>query len=330
MAMVKRGFGLNGKSYYTNVNTPQDVSLQFTVTPTNGLGVTSVKSNGYVRNVFMHTSTTPTANEGYTNPNPANGYALVQFYNPFNYYLNGYSQLIGPSTGSVKIDNSALTAGAAYVISTLGDSTLAQWQAVGLPAGITPAVGVSFIATAVGAGANTSTSRVSTPLSSGILDVQCFGNPSLSSYPSNISVNGGAWVMLQFLGASVTIAAYTPAGTNSAPTFTGSALAAHSHDFLVKGGQAASTSNNIANYAGPLIGKEEATDATYAGGSAANGGVQTASAGTPAGTVSAPTFTGTQATLTGTIALAPAAPTTGTIVCVKFSYDASSDTIDGL
>lgn len=296
---VVRGFGLNGKSIYENVAKPQVVNLQFTVTPTNGLGVTSVKSNGYVRNVFMHTSTTPAANDGYTNPNPANGYALVQFTNNFNYYLSGYTQFISPTTSSIKIDNAALTVGSAYVISTLGDATAAQWLAVGVPPGITPAVGVSFIATATGAGsANSSTSRVSTPTSSGIVGVEVVGTPSTMLASSNIASNGGAWLMLQFLGG----------------TFTGSALAAHSHDFLVKGGQAASTTNNIAAYAGPLIGKEAATDATFAGGSSTNGGVQTASAGTPA----------------GTIAYAAAAPTTGTIVCMSFKYDGSTVTIDGL
>lgn len=295
---VVRGFGLNGKSYYTNVAKPSDVNLQFTVTPTNGLGVTSLKSNGYVRNVFMHTSTTPAANDGYTNPNPANGFALVQFTNNFNYYLNGFAQFVAPTTGSIKIDNSALTAGTAYVITTLGDSTTDQWQAVGLPAGITPAVGVSFIATAVGAGANTSTSRVSTPTTSGIVGVEVVGTPNTMLASSNIAQNGGAWLLLQFMGSA----------------FTGDALAAHSHSFLVKGGQAASTTNNIAAYAGPLIGKEQATDATFAGGSATNGGVQTASAGTPAGTMS----------------LAAAAPATGTVVCMKFSYDASSVTVDGI
>lgn len=298
--MVKRGFGINGKSYYSNVNTPQDVNLQFTVTPTNGLGVTSVKSNGYVRNVFMHTSTTPAANNGYTNPNPANGLCVVQFYNPFNVFLNCQAQIIAPSTGSVKIDNGAtLTPGGAYVISTLGDATAAQWLAVGVPPGVTPAVGVSFIAIATGGGSgNVSTSRVSTPASSGVVAVEMFGDPSASSFTSSIGVNGGAWAMLQFSGG----------------TFTGDALAAHSHSFLVKGGQAASTTNNIAAYAGPLIGKEQATDATFAGGSATNGGVQTASAGTPSGALS----------------VVASAPTAGTIVCLKFSYDGSSDTIDGL
>lgn len=306
---VVRGYGLNGKSIYENVAKPMVTNLQFTVTPTNGLGVTSVKSNGYVRNVFMHTSTTPAANDGYTNPNPANGFALIQFTNNFNFYLSSYAQFIAPVTGSVKIDNSALTPGAAYVISTLGDASLATWQGVGLPVGITPAVGVSFIATGTGGSGNTSTSRVSTPTTSGIVGVEVVGTPNTMLASSNIAQNGGAWLLLQFMGNS---------GTISAPTFTGTAMTAHSHDFLVKGGQAASTTNNIAAYAGPLIGKEAATDATFAGGSAVNGGVQSASAGTPAGTISAPTFSG---------ANAATAPATGTVVCLSFKYDGSSVSI---
>lgn len=48
----------------------------------------------------------------------------------------------------------------------------------------------------------------------------------------------------------------------------------HAHDLLVKGGQAASTTNNIANYATAILGKQEATDATFAGSaSATKGGV---------------------------------------------------------
>jgi hypothetical protein len=293
-----RGFGLNGKSTYENVVKPSVVNLQFTVTPSNGLGVTSVKSNGYVRNVFMHTSTTPAANDGYTNPNPANGFALVQFNNNFNYYLNGMAQFIPPTTGSIKIDNSALTAGAAYVITTLGNASLAKWLSIGVPPGITPAVGVSFIATGTGGAGDVLTSRVSTPLTSGITGVEVVGTPNTMLSSSNIATNGGAWLLLQFLGGS----------------FAGTELAAHSHGFLVKGGQAAATTNVIAAYAGPLIGKEAATDATFAGGSATNGGVQTATAGTPAGTMS----------------LAAAAPTTGSVICMSFKYDASSVTVDGL
>ncbi len=292
-----RGFGLNGKSYYTNVAMPKDINLTFTVTPTNGLGVTSLKSNGYVRNVFMHTSTTPTANDGYTNPNPAAGYALIQFKNNFNYYLNGFTQFQAPTTGSVKIDNSALTAGVAYVISTLGNASTATWQGVGLPVGITPAVGVSFIATGTGGSGNTSTSRVSTTTTSGIYGVELVGNPSVSLASSNIASSGGAWLLCQFM----------------APTFTGSALASHTHDLLLKNAAVADGATTRVNAGANLLGANTGGDLTVTGGGA-NGGVVLASAGTPA----------------GTLALGITAPTTGTVVTMTFRYDGSSVTIDGI
>lgn len=324
-----RGFGLNGKSLYTNVAKPQDVSLQFTVTPTNGLGITSLKSNGYVRNVFMHTSTTPTANDGYTNPNPAAGYALVQFKNNFNYYLGGFAQMRTPTATSTAIDNSALTIGLAYVITIVGDASLATWQAIGVPPGVTPAVGVSFVALTVGAGSNTSTSRVQVPTTSGVFGVEVVGNPSVSLSSSNIASNGGAWVLLQFMGATFTAGAYTPAGTNSVPTFTGSALGSHTHDLLLKNAAVADGATTRVNAGTNLLGANTGSDITVAG-AGANGGIVNASAGTPAGTVSAPTFTGTAASLTGTLALGLAAPATGSVISMTFKYDGSSVTIDGL
>lgn len=313
---VARGFGLNGKSYYTNVTKPQDINLQFTVTPTNGLGITSLKSNGYVRNVFMHTSTTPSANDGYTNPNPANGYALIQFTNNFNYYLNGYKQVQSPTTGSIKIDNTALTAGVAYVITTLGDASAATWQGVGLPLGLTPAVGVSFIATGTGGSANVSTSRVSTTLNSGIIGMEMVGNPGVMLSSTNLPSYGGAWALVQFLGLTVS-------GTISAPVFTGSALANHSHSLFLKNAAVADGATARVNAGTNLLGANTGSDITVAGGAATNGGIVNASAGTPAGTNSAPEFTSTSS-------IAPAAPTTGSIICVRFSYDASSVTIDGI
>lgn len=358
---VARGFGLNGKSIYTNIAKPMDINLQFAVTPTNGLGITSLKSNGYVRNVFMHTSTTPTANDGYTNPNPANGYALIQFKNNFNYYLNGYAQAQVPTATSTKIDNSALTAGLAYVITIVGNSTLAQWQAIGLPPGITPAVGVSFIAIAVGAGANTSTSRVQLPTTSGVFGVEVVGNPSVSLASSTIATNGGAWLLLQFMGATFTAGAYTPAGTisaptftgsaasltgtNSVPTFTGSALGNHTHDLLLKNAAVSDGATTRVNAGANLLGANTGGDLTITG-AGANGGVVNASGGTPAGTISAPiftagaytpagtnsvpVFTGSAGSLTGTLALGIAAPATGSIISLMFRYDGSSVTIDGL
>lgn len=215
---VVRGFGLNGKSTYTNVTKPQDVSLTFTVTPTNGLGVTSVKSNGYVRNVFMHTSTTPTSNDGYLNPNPANGYCWVQFTNNFNYFLGGFARLTAATATSTKIDNSVLVIGQAYVITVVGNASLATWQAVGVPPGVTPAVGVSFIAITVGAGGNALTSRVQVPTSSAVAVVETVGDPATMIANSSIATNGGAWVMVQFLASALTPVA-PAAGTVITMTF---------------------------------------------------------------------------------------------------------------
>lgn len=314
---VVKGFGINGKSYYTNVCKPCVVHTQFTVDATNGLGITSLKSNGYVRNVFMHTSTTPSANDGVTNPNPLAGFAMVQLTNNFNYYLGGFAGFVSPSTGSIKIDNSAMTTGQVYIISTLGNATLAKWQTIGVPVGVTPAVGVSFVALSNGGAGNTLTSRVSTPSVSGIGAVEVIGLPNTMIANSSASVNGGAYLFLQFLAPS-------GSGTIAAPTFTGSALATHNHDFTVIGGQAASTTNDIAAYAGPLIGKEAATNATFVGAnSGTNGGVVGITAGTPAGTISAPVFTSTSV-------FAVTAPAAGSLVDLTFYFDGSSVTVDGI
>lgn len=334
---VARGFGINGKSFYSNICKPTEVNLQFTVTPTNGLGITSLKSNGYVRNAFMHTSTTPAANDGYTNPNPANGYLFLQLKNNFNAFIGSRYAIVPPNSGSdVKIDNSAMTAGLVYVITTLGNATLAKWQAIGVPPGVTPAVGVSFVALTNGGAGNTLTSRVQVPLVSGVAGLEPIGLPdTMDSYP--LAQYAGQWLTMQFLGVSGSSAAATFTGSalgTHTHVFTGDALAAHNHNLIVKGGQAPSTTNNLANYAGPLLGKEEATDATYIGAnSATSGGVVSGSAGTPAGTnaaTSAGTPAGTISAAAFTGAMALVAPATGSIVSLKLYFDGSSVTVDGL
>lgn len=192
---VARGFGINGKSYYSNVCKPIDVNLNFIVDSTNGngLGVRSLKSNGYVRNVFMHTSASPGSNDGALNPNPALGYALVQFKNNFNYYLGGFSGQVAPVAGS---NLTSATAGGAYVITALGTATAAQWLAAGVPAGVTPSVGVSFIAIATGTIGGSATVKVPGVLLATTVSV--VGDPNLSLNNSHISPNGGAYVLLQF------------------------------------------------------------------------------------------------------------------------------------
>lgn len=192
---VARGFGLNGKSLYTNVTKPMEVYCNFVVDSTNGngLGIRSLKSNGYLQSVFMHTSATPGVVAGVTNPNPSVGYALVTFQNNFNYYLGGFSGEIVPlaSTNLTSTVNHS-----PYVITSVGTTTLAQWQAKGLPQGFTPAVGQAFIATATGALGGTGT--IGAPGVPTTLVISAVGDPNTTIANANIAQNGGAQVLLQF------------------------------------------------------------------------------------------------------------------------------------
>ncbi len=199
---VSRGFGLNGKSLYTNVTTPQYVWTTFTVTATNGLGVTSVKSNGYVEYVFMHTSTTPTAStNGITNPNPADGFAVVKFKNNFYAFLGVRGSVVAPATSTT---TTSTTINSSFIITALGTATLAQWQAVGLPLGFTPTVGQSFVATATQSIGGSAT--VGVPGVSNVAAISLVGDPGVMLNNASISPNAGAQVQLlfqDFAGAAV-------------------------------------------------------------------------------------------------------------------------------
>jgi hypothetical protein len=257
---VARGFGLNGKSIYANVCKPEIVFANFTVDATNGngLGIRSLKSNGYIEHVYMNstaaftgtshtsvlidgiasgtsslvvgmpvqgsgipagatiasivssssinlsvaTSTSTTGSityQGVGSPNPAAGYALIQFKNNFNYYLGGFSGFVSPVSGTPILVTTGVTAGLSYVIVSVGTTTLAQWQKLGLPLGVTPAVGVSFVApattTATGSGV------IEVQSNSGIVSVEAIGDSKLS-INSNIASNAGQYLLLQFLGAT--------------------------------------------------------------------------------------------------------------------------------
>ena len=129
------------------------------------------------------------------------GAFIVQLQDAYHFAYCGCKSIVSPVSGtSLKIDNSALTAGTPYIITTLGNSTAAQWQALGLPNGIKPAVGASFIANSVGAGANTSTSRVMTTAvaGSGITTIETIGDPNQSIAPDLTKSQGfGAQFILQ-------------------------------------------------------------------------------------------------------------------------------------
>jgi len=85
---------------------------------------------------------------------------------------------------------------------TTSDTNLADWQAVGLPAGLTPTVGQSFIAAATGAGGSTGTAIA--PGVSGITSIEVIGDPNQSFYslPQGPTAHPGGWILVQFLAAT--------------------------------------------------------------------------------------------------------------------------------
>lgn len=271
------------------------IKAKFTVDSADaaGKGITGLVAQG-IDAIYMHTSTTPYVD----NPNPIAGYILAKFSKGFNSFQSLASTIVPPQSGSsLLVASAGLSVGTVYVITILGTTTQAQWEVLGVPAGITAVLGLAFVAIATSC---TGTGAVQVPKSGGaaIVSIQPVGDPNVGS----LDDGSAGWI---------TLACYKAGGSVAAPTFTGSALGTHAHDLLIKGGQAASTTNDIAAYAGPILGKEQATDATILGSaSAANGGVIAASAGTPAGTNSAPAFTGTNAL---------GAPVDGSIIELCFS-----------
>ncbi len=256
-------------------------------------------------NLSAATSTSTTGSITYQavgSPNPASGVAIIQLADNYNRFFNGYGSICSPNSGSsILVASAGVVINTLYVITIVGTTSLAGWQSIGLPVGITPAVGVAFVASVTGTVSGTGAVQVPAVAGSGISAIDFVGlpNTTISSSAANVpGISSGAYIVARFL----------------APAFSGSALGSHTHDFLIKGGQAGSTTNDVAIYAGPVIGKEEAADATILGAnSAASGGVVAASAGTPA----------------GSLALAAAAPAAGSLISFGLYVSNSSIIVQG-
>lgn len=163
----------------------------------NGLGVSSLKGPG-IANVFMHTSQTPATG----NPNPAAGRIVVALQDNYNGFFGSFFSILSPNSGTGI--SSGLTAGNPYTVTVLGNTTLAQWQVAGVPVGITPAVGVSFIALAT---SFTGTGRVQVPLNSGISSLEFIGTPNTTITSKAAQVLGsssGAFLVGHFLSGKTT------------------------------------------------------------------------------------------------------------------------------
>lgn len=191
----------------------------------NGLGIRSLKGP-YVQNVFMHTSVTPGAGNSnpaspgivVTNPNPQSGIIVVQLQDNYNRLLSGCFSLVTPLGSSVSVNGANLTAGHPYVITSLGSpaATSADWAALGLPVGVTPAVGASFIAAATGHG--TSAALVAPPAATGtqILQIETIGDANQSIAPTLTAGQGfGAQIIFQCMSSSANASILTAPANNS-------------------------------------------------------------------------------------------------------------------
>lgn len=201
--VLKNQFGETSINVITGGSNQIDCNFIVDSTNGNGLGVRSLKGSGCAH-VYMHTSATAAAG----NPNPAAGYILVQLANNYSGYIGGYSGFVSPVSGSNVNISSGLTQFNPYVITSVGTSTAANWQAVGLPAGLTPTVGQSFIATTSSAG--TGTGVVQAPLSTGsnTLYIDVIGDANQS-----VSATSGANILMRVMGGSIPIALPSPSPT---------------------------------------------------------------------------------------------------------------------
>lgn len=88
---------------------------------------------------------------------------------------------------------------------TVYSTNLADWQGVGLPKGIIPAVGAAFVATATGySTGGGSTGLVMAPGLSGVSSIEVIGDPNqtISPVPMGGSPHVGGFVLVQFLAAT--------------------------------------------------------------------------------------------------------------------------------
>jgi hypothetical protein len=194
---------------------PVQLDCNFIVNPLDPAGVMELKGPG-IEAVYM-ASLAPSA----SNPNPAAGYILVKLQDNYNKYYFGGAQFNVPSEGAaINIDaaGAALTPGQVYLIDSVGTSTEADWQAVGLPIGMVPAQYTPFVALATGAGVGTGTVKVPFAAGAAISHIETIGNVDAtikSSAPVIAGVQSGSYILLQCLGATAvgdtTLVATAPA-----------------------------------------------------------------------------------------------------------------------
>lgn len=209
---------INRGHFYAPHVMPVLLDCNFIVDSTNGngFGVRALKGQG-IDAVFMATSATPGRTRlGYLNPNPQAGVILVKLSNNYNRYFSGTAGFVAPLSGTPL---TSVTAGTAYVIVALGTATQAQWVTLGLPPGITPALGCAFIAITSASIPGSGAVEVPATAGSNIDHIEPVGDPNTTLMPTPLgaSPNIGGWLVLNCIKANALTA--PAAGTSIGLTF---------------------------------------------------------------------------------------------------------------
>lgn len=192
--MANRNWASGGKIYSMHVS-PVMIDCRFEIDVDAANGIANLKGPA-ISAVYSHsTAATPSS------PNPAAGTIVIRLSDNYQGLYSGVKAHIQSalSGSDVKIDNSAMTAGVAYTITTLGNASATKWHTIGVPAGVTPAVGVSFVALSNGGAGNVLTSRVqASATTSTVASIEIVGQANLSLNPTASANQGyGGQIILQ-------------------------------------------------------------------------------------------------------------------------------------
>lgn len=198
---------------------PVWLNCDFVVDSTNGngLGLRSLKGKG-IQAVYMHTSATPAA----LNPNPPAGFAYVQLQDHYNLSYGGFFGAVSPVSGTpILVASAGVVASTVYIITAVGTTTTAGWVSLGLPIGVTPAVGAPFIATATATATGTGAVEVPAVNGSGVPYVESIGDSNTTLAPTG---SGAAYPyqIIRFMGptsSSVTTPIATAPADGSVVSF---------------------------------------------------------------------------------------------------------------
>lgn len=186
--MANRNWSSGGKIYSMHTS-PVLIDCNFVVDNTSTNGISSLKGPT-VTSVYMNTSASASAT------NPAAGTIVIRLADNYNKSLVGMLHSIqSPNSGTPL---TSTTIGIANTITALGTATAAQWQARGLPIGVTPAIGVSFVASSSGVIGGSAAVQITAAAGSGVATIEVVGDPNQSIAPDQSTGQGyGAYLILQ-------------------------------------------------------------------------------------------------------------------------------------